>query len=147
VACGLGRHALWLAQRGLTVTAIDRDAAALAALARQADLLHLPIITTLRNLETEVVSLGVDGFDVIVVTNYLHRALFPTLKAALNPAGLLVYETFTSRQAIIGRPTNPDYLLLPGELERLVDGLELLGSQEGFIEGRYVASVVARRPR
>jgi hypothetical protein len=61
------------------------------------------------------------------------------------PGGVLVYETFTRAQALRGRPTNPDFLLEPGELLRLVDGMDVLAQREGAFDDRMVASVVARR--
>ena len=84
-------------------------------------------------------------YDVIVVVHYLHRPLFPALIEALTPGGLLVYETFTRAQAARGKPTNPDFLLEPGELLDLVRPLEVLASREGDYDGRMVASVIARR--
>ena len=79
----------------------------------------------------------------LVVVHYLHRPLFPALLAALAPGGVLVYETFTVAQAARGRPTNPAFLLEPGELPRLVAPLEVLAAREGDFEGRMVSSVVA----
>jgi tellurite methyltransferase len=145
LASGEGRHAVWLASRGLEVTAIDRDARALEAVQQRARASALPVSTMLLDLEQPGVSLDVAAFDVIVATHYLHRPLFPTIRGALKDGGLLIYETFTRAQASIGRPTNPAFLLDPGELERLVAPLEILSSREGFFEGRYLASVVARR--
>ena len=84
-------------------------------------------------------------FDVIVVVHYLHRPLFPSLVNALRPGGVLVYETFTRAQAARGKPTNPAFLLEPGELLTLVRPLEVLASREGDYDGRSVASIVATR--
>jgi hypothetical protein len=57
-----------------------------------------------------------ERFAGIVVANYLHRPLFPHLLAALAPAGVLIYETFAVGNERFGRPSNPDFLLKPGEL-------------------------------
>lgn len=81
----------------------------------------------------------------MVVCNYLHRPLFPVLKQALKPGGRLVYETFTVLQAARGKPTNPSFLLQPGELLTLVAPLRVLDAREGEFEGRFVASVVAEQ--
>jgi len=81
----------------------------------------------------------------VVGTRYLHRPLFPQLVAALRPGGVLIYETFTTAQAARGKPTNPDFLLRPGELVTLVRPLTILTQREGDFDGRMVASVVARR--
>ena len=81
----------------------------------------------------------------IVVIHYLHRPLFPALRAALRPGGVLVYETFTRAQAARGKPTNPDFLLQPGELRDLVGPLEVLVEREGEFEGKMLSSVIAQR--
>jgi len=145
VACGRGRNAIWLAQQGFETTAVDRDAGAVSALADRARAEGLRLSATVMDLEAGEVTLGDAGYHVIVVVHYLHRPLFPALRAALRPGGVFVYETFTRAQAARGRPTNPAFLLEPGELRRLVAGLEILDEREGDFEGRMVAGVVARR--
>jgi SAM-dependent methyltransferase len=109
VACGHGRHVHWLAAAGHRVTAIDRDPALLAPLAGLAT-------TLVADLEADPWPLPGRRFDVVVVTNYLWRALFPALKAAVAPGGLLIYETFAQAHAALGRPRRPEFLLRPGEL-------------------------------
>jgi SAM-dependent methyltransferase len=145
VASGSGRHAFWLAARGLKTLAVDRSPTSVAEIRAAASRLHLPLRAEVVDLEIEGATLPVSAFDVVVVVHYLHRALFPALKAALNPGGLLVYETFTRAQAQRGRPTNPAFLLEPGELRRLVAPLEILFEREGDFEGRMLASVIASR--
>jgi SAM-dependent methyltransferase len=109
VACGHGRHVHWLRNAGHHVTAIDRDPALLAPLA--------PLAATLvADLEADPWPLPGRQFDAVVVTNYLWRALFPALKAAVAPGGLLIYETFAQAHAALGRPRRPEFLLRPGEL-------------------------------
>ena len=146
VACGRGRHALWLAEQGCRVTAIDRDADALRELAEEMRRRGLSIGMRLVDLEGGSGVLPADAFDAIVVVHYLHRPLFPQLLAALRPGGVLIYETFTTAQAARGKPTNPDFLLQPGELRDLVGSLDVLAWREGEFDGRDVASVVARKP-
>jgi SAM-dependent methyltransferase len=145
VACGRGRHALWLAEQGWNVTGLDRDSNALDTMAAEARLRQLPVVPRLADLESGTDRLPEDAFEVIVVVHYLHRPLFPRLLAALRPGGVLVYETFTTAQASRGKPTNPDFLLRPGELRDLVGPLEILEWREGEFDGRDVASIVARR--
>ena len=145
VACGRGRNALWLAARGLTVDAVDRDADAIAALQAAALDRGLAVHARVVDLESGIPDIPAAAYDVIVVTHYLHRPLFPALVAALTPGGLLVYETFTRAQALRGKPTNPAFLLEPGELRRLVQPLEIVAEREGEFEGRDVSAVVARR--
>ena len=144
VACGRGRHALWLAARGWPVHAIDRDAAAIAFVREEAARLALPLVADVMDLETGDARLPERAYDAIVVVHYLHRPLFPALVKALRPGGVLIYETFTVAQALRGKPTNPDFLLAPGELVRAVAPLDIVDAREGEFDGRDVASVVAR---
>lgn len=145
VACGYGRHALLLAGAGYEVEALDRDRAALAFVAETATALGLRVATREVDLEGQAPDLGAQAFDVVLVVHYLHRPLFPALVRALSPGGLLVYETFTRAQAQISKPTNPAFLLDPGELPGLCAGLEIVRQREGQFEGRHVAAVAARR--
>jgi SAM-dependent methyltransferase len=144
VACGRGRHALWLASRGFDVVAVDRDAAAIAVVEQAAADAGLSVRTERINLELPQVDLGTRCYDVIVVVHYLHRPLFPALVRALRPGGVLVYETFTLAQAARGKPTNPDFLLQPGELRQLVEPLEVVVEREGDFDDRSVASIIAQ---
>lgn len=148
VACGRGRHALWLASRGLATLAIDRDPSAVSFVNAEAVRRGLPLRAAVVDLEADQdqVRLGVAAYDVIVVVYYLHRPLMPLLCDALRPGGVLVYETFTRAQAARGKPTNPAFLLEPGELLELVAPLDVLAQREGDFEGKMVASVIARRP-
>ena len=143
VACGRGRHAFWLAAQRFDVLAVDRDRDAVDSVNAEARERGLHVTAEVMDLERGDPALGADRFDLVVVTNYLHRPLFPSLVAALRPSGVLVYETFTRQQALVGKPTNPDFLLESGELLRLVAPLRILASREGQHDGRFIASVVA----
>ena len=147
VASGSGRNAYWLASRGLSTLAIDRDAPAIAGIRKAAADLHLPLRAEVVDLEIPDAELPVSAYDIVVVVHYLHRPLFPALRASLRPGGILVYETFTRAQAQRGKPTNPAFLLEPGELRELVSPLEVLAEREGDFEGKMLASVIAVRPR
>jgi len=117
VASGNGRHARWLAGRGHPVDAVDRDAAALSKLA---SVTGVRILTA--DIENGPWPYGSAEFAGIIVTNYLHRPLFPALVAALAPDGVLIYETFAAGNERYGRPSNPEFLLRPGELLELLRG-------------------------
>ena len=148
LAAGSGRHARALAERGRRVVAVDFvERAVRAACATPgvwgvvADAAGLPFA---------------DGsLDAILVVNFLDRALVPTFARLLRPRGVLVAETYTlGHRALVdaGRsraPTNPAYMLAPGELPRLVAPLEVVAAREGLVRDaageRYVASVVARK--
>lgn len=148
LACGRGRHALLMASAGFAVTAIDRDADALAFLRETASLLHLPMTIEHVDLEAEPLpSLGAADYDAVLVVNYLHRPLMPAIRASVAPGGRIFYETVTRRQAERGRPANPAFLLDDGELPELMAPFRILRAREGDIEGRFISSVVAERPR
>ena len=146
VACGSGRHTLYLAAVGFHVHGVDRDAARIASLRAAAVQHRLGLTAEVLDLEADDVSLGEAAYDLVIVVHYLQRPLFPALARALRPGGLLLYETYTLGHAACGKPTNPAFLLEHGELRRLVAPLEILRERDGEFEGRCVASVVARRP-
>jgi SAM-dependent methyltransferase len=139
LACGYGRHARLLEAGGWRVTAVDRDTAALAALAGRAG-----IETLAADLEAGPWPLAGRRFDAIVVTNYLHRPLFPVLADALAEGGVLLYETFMQGNARFGRPSNPDFLLRPGELLEAFGGrLAVVAFEQGEV-ARPKPAVVQR---
>ena len=130
LACGRGRHARFLAGNGFRVTALDRDAEALRALQGVEG-----VVTVLADLEDgSPWPLAARRFSGIVVTNYLHRPLFPLLRAALEDGGVLIYETFMAGNENYGKPSNPEFLLRPGELFfGLGDGLSVLAFEQGRV--------------
>jgi SAM-dependent methyltransferase len=129
LACGAGRHARFLAGLGHAVAAVDRDAAMLVGLAGLAG------ATTLQaDLEGGPWPYPGRRFAGIVVTNYLHRPLFPALADALAGGGVLIYETFMLGNERFGRPSNPDFLLRPNELlEAFGDGLTVVAFEQGEV--------------
>lgn len=149
VACGDGRNALYLAQHGFAVDAIDASDVAIDALRAAARERDLPITPLVVDLEHEPLPPG--PYDVIVTMNFLQRDLFGPMRAALAPGGLLFYETLAQAQVTeLGRSFNPDYLLGDGELLRAFAGLELIEHFEGVTarsgDPRGVGAIVARRP-
>jgi SAM-dependent methyltransferase len=145
VACGRGRHALFLAERGWAVRAVDRDAFSIDALRSEAARRGLTLRAEVIDLEAGGADLGHEAYDLIVVIHYLHRPLFPALLRALAPGGLVIYETFTVDQARRGKPTNPDFLLQHGELRNRLASLTIVRERDGVFESRDVAAVVARK--
>lgn len=117
VACGKGRHARFFAIRGHAVEAVDRDPDVLAWLAGTPG-----VAPRCADIEAGPWPYAGQKFAGIVVVNYLHRPLFPLLLAALAPGGVLIYETFAAGNERFGRPSNPDFLLKPGELLETVRG-------------------------
>jgi len=112
LACGQGRHARLFASLGHRVTALDRDREALAALD------GVPGVAAVRaDLEDGSPWPFEPGrFAGVVVANYLYRPLFRYLTDALVPGGVLIYETFMAGNERYGKPSNPEFLLAPGEL-------------------------------
>jgi len=130
VACGQGRHARWLAGLGYRVHAVDRDADALAALAASPS-----IVPHQADIEAGDWPYAGRTFDAIVVTNYLHRPLLPVLVRSLATGGILIYETFAVGNEAYGRPSNPAFLLRPGELLEAVRGiLRVIGYEDVGVE-------------
>ncbi len=129
LACGGGRHARLLAALGHEVDAVDRDAAALGALA------DVPRVTVcVADLEGRAWPYPGCKFSGIVVANYLHRPLLPRLLASLESDGVLIYETFMAGNERFGKPTNPAFLLRPDELLELVRGeLAVVAFEQGEI--------------
>jgi SAM-dependent methyltransferase len=140
VACGSGRHARHLAGLGHEVTAIDRDPPQLAGVrCVRADL-----------EDGSPWPLPGERFDGIVVANYLHRPLLPLLAASLAPGGLLLYETFMAGNERFGKPSNPAFLLRPGELWQAFGGLlQVIAFEQGHARDPRPAMrqrLCARRP-
>ena len=145
VACGQGRNAILLAAAGMNVVAMDRDNQKLSTLNNRASCLGIPLSTVSIDLEHDVVDLGSQLYDIILVIHYLHRPLFPALIRALRPDGLLLYETFIQEQAKRGHPRNPLFLLKKGELLDSVSPLKVLRQREGDFDNRLVSGIVAQK--
>lgn len=111
LACGKGRHTRLFLERGHPVTAVDRDVSQL-----DVDASNGRVSAIEADLETGPWPLEGQTFSGIVVTNYLQRPLMPCLIAALAPGAVLIYETFARGNEAYGKPSNPDFLLAPGEL-------------------------------
>jgi SAM-dependent methyltransferase len=121
VACGRGRHSRFFKALGFQVVAVDREPLELKGI---------------RFVKTDLESGGPwpfpdERFGAIVVANYLHRPLFPQLAASLAEGGVLIYETFMAGNERFGKPSNPEFLLRPGELREAFGGLQELGYEEG----------------
>jgi len=140
LACGYGRHARYFAARGHHVVAVDRDPAALAALAGDER-----IETRALDLEAGRWPLPGERFGAIVVVNYLHRPLFASLLAALADDGVLLYETFARGNEAYGRPANPDFLLDRDELWTIAaHRLTVVAFEQGFASAPETGAVVQR---
>jgi SAM-dependent methyltransferase len=124
VACGQGRHLRYLGSLGLTVIGVDRDGKAASAEG---------VDVRVADIEAGPWPFSPAEFDGVVVTNYLYRPIFPHLVAALRTGGVLIYETFALGNERYGRPSNPDFLLKPGELLESVEPLRVIAFEQGLI--------------
>jgi SAM-dependent methyltransferase len=140
VACGSGRHVRWFAARGCAVTGVDRDRAALEPLQRVARI-HVA------DIERGPWPFDGQRFDAVICTNYLWRPLLPKVVDSVDVDGVLIYETFAAGNETFGKPSNPDFLLRPGELLEALSGLRVVGFEDGFLDApdRCVQRIVAVR--
>ncbi len=148
VATGKGRNALFLAQRGFEVVAIDISAVALEEARKEAESRSLRILWRQENLET--LKLPVDSYDLVVNFNYLQRSLVPQIKTALRAGGHVIFETYLVDQQAIGHPKNPAYLLEHNELLQHFREFRVLYYREGKVtEGgvaAFRAGILAQKP-
>jgi len=149
LACGTGRNGLLLAERGHEVVFADKSATALESIDERLRKSGLPGRTWQVDLEQPGVNpFGKYKYSAILVFRYLHRPLFPALRDAVASEGLVIYETFTTRNIEFGRPRNPDFLLHPGELGLLFSDWGVIHEFEGLQKNpdRVVAQIVAQKP-
>lgn len=147
VAAGLGRNALYLASAGYAVDAVDISRTALreaARRARQAGLRGIRWIAA--DLDRWRPTRG--HYDVVVNAFFLDRRLFPALRAAVRPGGLLIFETHLAGANDAGPPGRRR--IRPGELRRALHGWDILYARDGACrDGRRLLAlgrIVARRP-
>jgi SAM-dependent methyltransferase len=123
VASGPGRHARYFAGRGFEVVAVDREPHQIEG-----------VKFVRADLEdgTPWPFTG-QRFGAIVVANYLHRPLLKSIAEALAEDGVLIYETFMIGNERFGRPSNPAFLLNPGELREAFASLRIIAFEEGEV--------------
>jgi len=145
LACGRGRQALWLARRGLSVTAVDASATALALLAADAARESLDLHTVQVDLETG--SLPPGPWDLVCCVDYLQPALFPALAQVLAPGGWLLFSQATVHN--LARHAHPSrrFLVDPQDVAAFAIGLETVRCDADWRpDGRHEAWLAARRP-
>jgi tellurite methyltransferase len=150
VASGPGRHALWLANHGWNVTAVDSSPTAIELLEKRCVSDGISVRTFVADLEQREFAIENDGYDLIVVCNYLQRDLFPSIKAGIRPGGVVIAVIAMVDDDPEVKPMNPAFLLRPGELQEFFEGWELIHKFEGKPPSdrarRSTAELVARRP-
>jgi tellurite methyltransferase len=149
LACGAGRNAVWLAERGWTVDAWDLSDVALSILVREREerAAHgFPLPIDVRETDLDGAAIPPATYDLVLNMLFLDRRLWPQMAAALRPGGLLAFETFVDLPGGRRSEVGPDHLLQPGELRAAFEalGLETLVSDEDGPRG--TARLLARRP-
>ncbi|MCG3161697.1 MAG: putative S-adenosyl-L-methionine-dependent methyltransferase TehB [Acidobacteria bacterium] len=151
VACGAGRHAIWLAEHGWQVTAVDRSRVAIEILRRRASEKGLAIDSRIADLERGEFIIEPESYDLIVVCNYLQRDLFPAIRAGARIGGAVIAIIAMADDDPNVKPMNPAFLLKPGELRAEFAAWELLREFEGkplrSEHRRAMAEIIARRLR
>lgn len=143
-AAGRGRNVGPFLERGARITAVDRDAEALAAID--------PVVERIAaDLERDPWPFAGRRFDVVVCCNYLYRPRLSLLAGLVAPGGLVILETFAVGNARFGRPSSPDFLLRPGELLAFCEraGFAVIAYESGYTAAprpAIVQRVCAARP-
>ncbi len=146
LACGGGRHTLFLSAKGFDVDAVDISDVALKRLAQRVDSKRVRLIEA--DLDTYVIEKN--RYDFIVKTNYLDRNLIECAKTALKSGGIFIVETYMEDEANEKKDSNPDFLLKKGELPALFHkGFDLLVYEtfwnEGYEKYRMKKAAIAVR--
>ncbi len=144
VACGSGRHSLYLHSQGHRITALDIDLSAMRQNEQSTD-----VILIEADIENNPWPLSDHQFDAVIITNYLWRPLFPIILKSVRAGGLLIYETFMQGNEEYGRPSNSNFLLKPNELQEITKkNFDMVDFFQGFTKLPKPAlkqSIVARK--
>ncbi len=144
VAGGAGRHAIWLAKRGLDVTLVDVSDVGLQLAADRASQANCHIHGVQTDLQNEPLPNG--SWDVILVVHFLWRPLFADFAMGLAVGGKLVVVQPTRTNLHRHEKPPAAFLLDDGELPTLVAALHVEHYEEGWLaDGQHEAVIVARR--
>jgi tellurite methyltransferase len=139
VAGGIGRHAIWMAQRGWEVTLVDISDVGVAMALEEARSAGVSIHGEAADLC--IYDFGRSRFDLILAFYFLERSIFPALATALKPGGLILYKTYTRKHRKFRGCSHPMYFLEPGELRGAFPEFEELR----YRESKGMAELVARK--
>lgn len=130
----------YLSSLGHRVTGVDRNPEAIEAVAPLGE-------AVLADIENGPWPLTNRTFNAVVVTHYLWRPLWNRILASLAPEGILIYETFSTGNETVGKPSRSDFLLRKGELLSVCQDLRVVAFEEGFLSApdRFVQRIVAVR--
>ena len=147
LACGPGRNALYLAELGWHVTAIDGSPVGIDLLRARARERKLSIDARVLDLEAGEFEAPAEAHDLVLSCYYLQRSLIPRMKSALRPGGLLIMIVHVSDA---DQPQGTPTRAYPGELRAFFDGWRILHYREGEPgesgHRHAVAELVAQRP-
>jgi tellurite methyltransferase len=150
IACGVGRHAIFLAERGWEVTAVDSSRVGIEILQQRAREVGLTVDARVADLERSEFQIEPDAYDLICVFYYLQRDLFPRIRAGVKSGGILVAAIHLNDEKPEAQPSNPAFLLEPGELREEFRDWEIQYYHEGESdeEGHHhdTAYLIARKP-
>ena len=128
LACGKGRHSIYLSNLGYNVLSVDIDEHKLNCFNGKLIKKKVIDVENINNWPLEK-----KNFNVIIVTNFLNRKIFPSIIKSIKKGGYLIYETFSEGHQKIGRPTNPKYILKPRELLRLSNKMQLVAYENIYV--------------
>ena len=128
LACGRGRHSVFLSNLGYNVLSVDIDEHKLNCFNGKLIKKKVIDVENINNWPLEK-----QKFNVIIVTNFLNRTIFPLIISSIRKGGYLIYETFSEGHQKIGRPNNPKYILKPRELMQLSAKMHLITYENIYI--------------
>lgn len=142
LACGLGANSLFLAQLGYQVQAFDISTVAVDYVKEQAEKRRLPVRPCQCDL-TECGNLHIKEhtFDLVVITYYLDRLLFPLVKSIIKENGYFFMETYFMSPYNERRGVSDQYKLQPKELLTVFGDWQVLYYEENEQEGRQTIFV------
>src|SRR2546422_7972676 len=150
LACGTGRHSIFLTERAWNVTAVDSSRIAIAILQQRASESGIAIDARVAELELSEVQIQPDVYDLICVFYYLQRDLFPEIRVGVKPGGSVVAAIHLNDGKPEARPSNPAFLLGRGELREFFRDWEIEHYREGASEeeGHHhdTAFLIGRKP-
>lgn len=131
VACGAGRHAIFLAEHGWQVTAVDASRVGIKLTNERAHERGVNVDARVADLEQGEFVIEPEAYDLICVCYYLQRDLFPQIRAGVRDGGTVIAAIHMVDEAPHVKPMNPAFLLQPGELRAEFRGWEILHDYEG----------------
>jgi tellurite methyltransferase len=144
VACGVGQNAIWLAQRGFTVDAVDISLVAIERARRAAE--HAGVVVNFIHSDLDTWSSPVETYDLMIGFRFLDRKLWSRLQAAVQAGGWLVYQTFNLRRLTPDADFPREHLLNIGELPRTFAGWDIVESGDDGGPSHNQSWIVCRKP-